>query len=162
MKVNNKPNKHLFDIYYQSSLVHPNIIVPKEIYSFNDKQFVVFEKPNAVRLSSLIESDEFNGAYQNILDIVQQLLSIVSQLNNLGFMHRNLNSEIIYINKYNNKVFLQELGTCTEANPTKQKILTNLLFTSPEMANYNSQYDKKTDLYSIGVIFFLLLYGHGP
>lgn len=50
-------------------------------------------------------------------------------------MHRNLNPDIIYLDKQNNKIFLLDCGTCCSIDEDKEKVKTNLLFTSPEMAD---------------------------
>jgi len=52
-------------------------------------------------------------------------------------------------------------SACSAAN-TDKKIITNLLFSSPEMVSPGEQINWKTDLYSVGVILYTMLYGYGP
>lgn len=48
-------------------------------------------------------------------------------------MHRNINPDAFYLNKQICKVYLLDMGTCCELNYRKDKIKTNLIFSSPEM-----------------------------
>jgi len=68
-------------------------------------------------------------------------------------MHRNLNPNDIWLSKFNNKIHLLNLGTCTHICRTRNKIETVLICTSPEMAKFKEYYDKRTDIWSIGIIF---------
>lgn len=99
---------------------------------------------------------------KSIIDIISQILGIVKFLHLNEIMHRNINPDCFYLNKQLCKVFLLDMGSCCKIKECKQKIKSNLIFSSPEMVTPNKSYDESTDIWSIGVILQCLLHGHSP
>lgn len=54
------------------------------------------------------------------------------------------------------------MGSCSPNSASREKIKTNLFFSSPEMVNFNDFYDKRTDIWSVGIICYTLLFHKLP
>lgn len=48
-------------------------------------------------------------------------------------MHRNINPDIFYFNKSLCKIYMFDFGSCCTIKDSRQKIVTNLIFSSPEI-----------------------------
>jgi len=54
-----------------------------------------------------------------------------------NIMVRNINPEMMFFNRSNNTLIIYDLGSCSVNTASKEKIKTNLFFSSPEMVRYN-------------------------
>lgn len=113
--------------------------------------------PQGDCLKDLLENDHFKGDLISIVDIIIQILNTLQYFNSIGVIHRNLNPTIFWINTHNNKLTLLDCSSACYASSADKKIITNLLFSSPEMVSPGKNISSKTDLYSIGVIMYTML-----
>ena len=96
--------------------------------------------------------------------IIQQILSAVSYCHQKNICHRDLKPENCLLNKNmeDPKVTIIDFGTSTyfvKGKKMNEKFGTPY-YIAPEVLKFN--YDHKCDLWSIGVILFILLCGYPP
>ena len=80
------------------------------------------------------------------MDILIQMLNTLKYLHSNGVIHRNINPNIFYLNTHNNKLTLIDCSSVCPAAKADKKIITNLLFSSPEMVSPGESISYKTDL----------------
>lgn len=105
--------------------------------------------------------------YKNVKNAIQKLLEIIVYINSQGVIHRKVQPK--YIIYDGNQLMLSGFGDSAlfshkifEKWSIKFSLFTNdnPLFASPEM--FKGNYTEKTDVWSIGVLTFLLLTGKFP
>jgi len=113
-------------------------------------------------LSEFISKNEFCDNYKAATDVIGQMISIIKYLHTNGIMHRNLTPDSFIIDTVTHKLQLLDLGTCCEIGILTERPNTNILFSAPEMITKEGTYDKSVDIFSIGIIYFMMLYGISP
>lgn len=91
-----------------------------------------------------------------------QVLCAVNYLHQKGFVHRDLKPENICLD-HDNHVKVIDFGTArklTKGKRLKQTIGTPF-YMAPEIFNVN-KYDEKVDLWSLGIVLYILLTGKAP
>lgn len=155
---------------------HKNIIQLIEFFEEEDKFFLIFEKINGGPLLSHIQRRiQFTENEASL--IIKDLASALKFIHQKGIAHRDLKPENILCYSESSvcpvKICDFDLGSKVIQNesspistPTLLSPVGSPLFMSPEIAsNFTGQatpYDKKTDLWSLGVIMYILLSGNPP
>ena len=166
------------EINILSKIDHPNIIRLYEI--FEDKRYIslimelceggdLFQKIN-----ELAEKDK-SFSEKEAVKIFKQLMSAVSYCHSQGICHRDLKPEnILFLNKNPDspikiidfglsKIF-GELKPIMKGNKIEKNIMSlkvgTAYYMSPEVLQGN--YDNKCDIWSCGVILYIMLCGYPP
>ena len=96
--------------------------------------------------------------------IIQQILQAVSYCHNLGIVHRDLKPENVLIDKeLNNTLKIIDFGTSVQFDKQKEVLKTThgtSYYIAPEVLQ--KKYDERCDVWSIGVILYILLSGKPP
>ena len=147
------------------TLQHSNILKVQEFYQNQNYFFIVTELLNGGELFDRIQSlsyfDEKSAA-----KVMQQLIRAVSYLHKNGLTHRDLKPEnIVYeTNDEDSNIKLIDFGTATKYDPSDEKNLNARLGTAyyiaPEVLKQD--YDNRCDIWSAGVIMYILLCGSPP
>lgn len=144
-------------------LDHPNILKVLEFYQNEKYFFIVTEFLEGGELfDRIMEIQSFSE--ENSTQVMEQVLSAVLYLHKHGFIHRDLKPEnIIFETKdVNSKIKVIDFGTsCAfeKGNKLKKKLGTPY-YIAPEVLKRN--YDEKCDVWSSGVIMYILLCGYPP
>ena len=145
------------------SLDHPNIVKVLEFYQ-NDKYFFIVTEylEGGELFDRIMECQSFTEGAS--VEVMQQILSAVLYLHRQGFIHRDLKPEnIIFETKdLHSKIKVIDFGTsCAyeKGNKLKKKLGTPY-YIAPEVLKRN--YDEKCDVWSSGVIMYILLCGYPP
>lgn len=157
----------LKEIQVLSKLDHPNIIKVYEYFIDKKFYYVVTELASGGELYDQIAKIQ----YYNETDaacIMQQLLSAVCYLHNNNIVHRDLKPENMMLEtnvKGDLSIKLIDFGAANfYSNDEKDGKLTLKVGTpyyiAPEVIKKN--YDNKCDLWSCGVIMYILLCGYPP
>ena len=96
-------------------------------------------------------------------DLIRQSLQALKHLHDLGVVHRDLKPENILFDRDMSTVKLIDFGMSkilTDENALMNTKLGTPYYISPEILK--GKYDKSCDMWSIGVIAFVLLTGEPP
>lgn len=142
---------------------HPNIIKVYEFYQDPRFFYMVIELCTGGELFERIQN-EHNFNEKTAAKIMYQVLSAVNYCHKNKVVHRDLKPEnVMYESlKPDSLLKLVDFGTSTVFDPKekmKQKIGTPF-YIAPEVLD--QKYDEKCDIWSCGVIMYILLCGRPP
>ena len=149
------------EINILKTMDHPNIVKIFEFYSNKDSYNIIMEYCKGGKLVSEIRNyapfDEKYTAY-----VMYQIFSAINYCHNMNIIHRDLKPESILIvnkNKSNNypNIKISDFGmsTVVEKNTVQNKIIGTIYYVAPEVIN--KKYNGKCDIWSCGVIMYVLL-----
>ena len=171
-------NKFRNEINILSKVDHPNIIRLYEIFEDNRYISIIMEYCTGgdlfQKINELAEKDQ-SFSEKEAVKIFKQLISAVSYCHSQGICHRDLKPDnIIFLNKEPNsqikvidfglsKIF-GEIKPIMKGNKIEKNIMSlrvgTAYYMSPEVLQGN--YDNKCDIWSCGVILYILLCGYPP
>ncbi|MBX7044247.1 MAG: serine/threonine protein kinase [Ignavibacteria bacterium] len=143
---------------------HNNIV---NIYDFIEQDgyfFIVTEFLEGMPLDKLIEANRLYST-DNSVSIFRQILSGIDYAHRNGIVHRDLKpSNIIVSSDYTAKILDFGIAKLSDTNKSMTKTGTkmgSLYYMSPEQV-LGREIDFRTDIYSLGVVFFEMLTGKIP
>ncbi|KAJ8356822.1 hypothetical protein SKAU_G00196160 [Synaphobranchus kaupii] len=156
---------------------HRNILELVEFFEEEEKFYLVFEKLRGGSvLTHIHKRRHFNEQEASI--VVQEIASALDFLHNKGMAHRDLKPENILCEHGDKispvKICDFDLGSGIKLNSDSSPISTPELLTPCGSAEYMapevveafseeaSMYDKRCDLWSLGVILYIMLSGYPP
>ncbi|OQS03082.1 kinase [Thraustotheca clavata] len=141
---------------------HENIIrLLKDFHQF-DHEHLVFEycaKGSLFDFMSLSSSKHFSPA--KTLNYFTQIVNGVLYMHKRGYAHCDLSLETIYITE-KDVIKLGDFGLATEIGKLKSNAVGKYFYMAPEM-HTNDVYDPAlVDVWSLGIILFIMLTGFAP
>ena len=144
---------------------HPNIIKLYDIYENENYIYIIMEYCSGGDLLSYFEYNDYELPETKVCEIIHKLSMAIYYLHSYGIVHRDLKPENILMTDLSAQADIRLLDfglskivgneeKCTEPYGT-------LSFVAPEVLQ-GKPYDKSVDLWSIGIITFLLLCGYLP
>lgn len=156
----------LHELKFLCELNHPNIEKIHSIYETDDVIHVVTENELGERLSTRLQQKHKLSEEETVI-IIKQVLSALMYLHSKGICHRNLKIDVIYLRSTPSglQVKLGGFAFATEFIVNGQQVLLDSvvglpLFIAPEVLI--GYYNSKCDLWSLGVITYMLLFGRTP
>jgi len=93
--------------------------------------------------------------------IIRQILNGYDEINNCGFIHRDLKPENILIMN-DDTLKITDFGFCEKMNCVSSKIVGTEGYMPPEVLKNENLIPQQIDVFSLGVILFLLVAGEFP
>jgi len=156
------------EINIVSKLNHPHIIKLLGEGEFQNQPFIVMELLKGNSLAFQLER-KIKFKISDIIEIIYQLAESLSYIHNNGIIHRDLKPGNIFLINDGNHINIKlldfgigwiiELGAIEE----KKEIAGTFGYMSPEATGIlEKRIDERSDLYSLGVIFYHLLTADPP
>jgi calcium-dependent protein kinase len=155
------------EINILKSLDHPNILKVYEFFNTPRRLFIITELCTGGELFDKITQDKFFDEKLSA-HIMRQLLSAVQFCHSNGIIHRDLKPENILIESSEEAkkdyftIKVIDFGTSDKLRKNKlmDKKIGTPYYIAPEVLN--NAYNEKCDLWSCGVIMYILLCGSPP
>ena len=155
----------LNEIEILKKLDHPKILKVIDFYSTLKKYYIITEYcPEGELFNEIIKVGKFDEGQAAF--IINQILKAVTYCHKMNIIHRDIKPENIMItNREKNgclQVKLIDFGTAKifEKGHQENKYVGSSYYMAPEIIK--RKYDEKCDLWSIGVILYILLTGRPP
>ena len=139
---------------------HPNIVKIFEFYISDKNYYLITEYCEGGSLFDLIMKNK--GPFTEIQAsyIMHQIFSVVNYCHKMKIIHRDLKPENILVQKNDNgfvKIKICDFGTSLTFNrgEIQDKIVGSIYYIAPEVLQ--KKYNSKCDLWSCGVIMYILL-----
>ncbi|SHF50405.1 Stk1 family PASTA domain-containing Ser/Thr kinase [Ornithinibacillus halophilus] len=154
-----------FDREAQSatSLSHQNIV---NIYDVGEEDQILFMAMEFVDGMTLKEYIQRFGPIDvpEAIDIMKQITSAITHAHENGIVHRDIKPQNILIDSYGH-IKVTDFGIAVALSATSltqtNSVLGSVHYLSPEQAR-GGLATKKSDIYSLGIVFFELLTGRLP
>lgn len=157
---------------------HPNIVQLLEYFEEDDKFYLIFEK---MRGGSLLSHLQRNVCFSEneARDVVRHISNGLKFLHDKGIAHRDLKPENILCTRTDSvcpvklcdldlasKIMLHHYHSNSVTTPELQSPVGSAEFMAPEVVDAfvgeSLSYDKRCDLWSVGVILYIMLCGYPP
>lgn len=146
-----------------TELVHSNIVQVYDVGEENGMQYLVMEYVEGTDLKAYIK-DHFPIAYQEVIQIMEQILSAVKMAHEHNIIHRDLKPQNILIDR-NRVAKITDFGIAvalSEHSLTQTNtVLGSVHYLSPEQAR-GGMATKQSDIYSLGIMLYEMLTGTVP
>jgi len=153
------------EIDIMARVQHTNVLRLFEIFDTDQKLSLVMELVNGGELFYKIVD---KGSYSELeaRDIVRQLVEGVDYLHNQGIAHRDLKPENLLCSETESGMVIKiadfGLSKAFSGESALQTSCGTPDYAAPEVLRMDGVYDKSVDLWSIGVITYVLLCGFPP
>mgnify|MGYP000385443754 FL=1 len=151
------------EIRILKSLEHPNIVRTYEYFENSQRIYIVMEHCKGGELfEEVIKQQHFEET--QCASIMQQLISAVAYLHENNIVHRDLKPENILLEQEHDllNIKLVDFGAATfyEKNKKLKRVIGTSFYVAPEVLT--KKYNHMCDLWSCGVIMYVLLAGYPP
>lgn len=146
-----------------TSLTHPHIVDIYDVGEDGDIHYLVMQFVEGQTLKEYITS---NGPLtpEQALPIMRQLVSAISNAHYNGIVHRDIKPQNILMD-HDGNVIITDFGIAMALSATAytktNSVLGTVHYLSPEQAR-GGMATKKSDIYSLGIVFYELLTGKLP
>ncbi|MEN8699406.1 Stk1 family PASTA domain-containing Ser/Thr kinase [Bacillus infantis] len=146
-----------------TSLAHPNIVSIYDVGEEDSIYYIVMEYVEGQTLKQYIQQHS-PVPIDTALDIMKQLLSAISHAHQHHIVHRDIKPHNILVDRIGN-VKITDFGIAMALSSTSitqtNSVLGSVHYLSPEQAR-GGMANKKSDIYSLGIVMFELLTGRLP
>ncbi|SOV81309.1 calcium-dependent protein kinase 5 [Plasmodium sp. gorilla clade G3] len=151
------------EILIMKQMDHPNIIKLYEVYEDNEKLYLVLELCDGGELFDKIVKYGSFSEYE-AYKIMKQIFSALYYCHSKNIMHRDLKPEnILYVDKTEDSpIQIIDWGFASKCmnNHNLKSVVGTPYYIAPEILR--GKYDKRCDIWSSGVIMYILLCGYPP
>ncbi|MCM2533462.1 Stk1 family PASTA domain-containing Ser/Thr kinase [Neobacillus pocheonensis] len=146
-----------------TSLNHPNIVNIYDVGEENELYYIVMEYVDGQTLKQYIQQNS-QLRVEEAIGIMRQLTSAISDAHQNHIIHRDIKPHNILVD-HNGNVKITDFGIAMALSATSitqtNSVLGSVHYLSPEQAR-GGMANKKSDIYSLGIVMFELLTGRLP
>ncbi|CAH2713307.1 Serine/threonine-protein kinase PrkC [Neobacillus rhizosphaerae] len=146
-----------------TSLAHPNIVNIYDVGEENDLYYIVMEFVDGMTLKQYIQQKS-PLRVEEAIGIMRQLTSAISHAHQNHIIHRDIKPHNILVDNEGN-VKITDFGIAMALSATSitqtNSVLGSVHYLSPEQAR-GGMANRKSDVYSLGIVMFELLTGRLP
>ena len=150
-----------------SRLQHPNIVTLHDFGHDQGLPYIVMEFVEGATLSDVMRRKRYLRV-REFMPIAVQILSAIGEAHSAGLVHRDIKPDNIMIcprRGSDDVVKVLDFGLARvmshQVEITKHNLMGTALYLSPEQI-MGKRVDQRADVYSLGVLFYLLLSGKRP
>ena len=151
------------EISILKSLNHQNIVKIYEVIETNDNFYIIFEYISGGELQKFIlNQGRLNQT--TIMNFFYQLVVGISYLHNNNIIHRDLKPENILLTK-NEEIKIIDFGLAIKLDKKNQMLNSqcgSINYCSPEIIKGEEYNGKLADIWSIGIILYVMNCGNPP
>jgi len=151
------------EVQIMKKVNHPNVLKLYEVFEDDEEFFLVMELVTGKELfDKIVERGQYSEA--DASNIVRQIVSAVEYLHGQGIAHRDLKPENLLSAEVDGMETIKIADFGFSKNFGEEKLMTSCGspgYVAPEVLTCES-YDKSVDLWSVGVIIYILLCGYPP
>ena len=144
---------------------HPNIVKLYDVYEDIERIHIIMELIEGPDLFCYLEQKDFDIEESEANKIINKLSSALYYLNVFGIVHRDIKPENILLTNnslnYDIKIIDFGLGIILGPKEKSEQPFGTVSYASPEVLCGN-EYDKSVDIWSLGILTYLLLVGRLP
>ncbi|CAM3415104.1 serine/threonine protein kinase PrkC [Aeromicrobium ponti] len=146
-----------------TSLAHPNIVNIYDVGEEDSIYYIVMEYVDGQTLKQYIQQNS-PVRIDEALEIMKQLTSAISHAHQNHIIHRDIKPHNILVDRHGN-VKITDFGIAMALSATSitqtNSVLGSVHYLSPEQAR-GGMANRKSDIYSLGIVMFELLTGRLP
>ena len=141
---------------------HPNIVSLYDVFENEEYFYIIMEYCDGGDLFSYLEERNFRLPEQQVCEIIHKICTAVYYIHSFGIAHRDLKPENILMTSTGD-IKIVDFGLSKMIGPEEKckEPYGTLTYVAPEIVK-DEPYSKQVDLWSIGVMTFLMLGGHLP
>ena len=156
------------DIEITKKLSHPNVIKNYEFYRDKDFIYIVSQFYEGGEMLDHLEKSNFLLEAE-AQQVIRQVLEVISYAHSQGVTHRDIKLQNILLKKKVEigdsnpyEIAVIDWGCSCTFDRTKKltEFIGTLIYMAPEV--FQRKYDEKADIWSIGVLTYILLTGEPP
>mmetsp|Transcript_16923 Transcript_16923/g.28659 ORF Transcript_16923/g.28659 Transcript_16923/m.28659 type:complete len:291 (+) Transcript_16923:114-986(+) len=161
----NDYERFINEIQILNVLDHPNILKMFEFYEDEKRLYLVSDLCTGGELYDEIVARKFLDE-KTASQITGQILSAVDYFHKKGIVHRDIKPENILLDsKRSNNIKLVDFRAAVVLNQDSSQDMIKSIYGTPYYVAPEvlfSEYDEKCDIWSVGIILYLLLTGKPP
>ena len=147
-----------------SHLNHPNITQFIDFFPKGGEYIIVMDYEEGSDLKALLRKKKGPFEFKTACKIAGQVLDAFQYAHEKRILHRDIKPENIILDKDGNAKIM-DFGIAKMSSATTQKTAFSMispLYTPPERFDRNSEVDVRSDIYSLGIVFYEIFTGKHP
>ncbi len=144
-----------------SHISHPNILNVTDFGTDGNAVYIVFEGVEGETLKELILR-EGKLSLERAADIARQIAAGLVAAHRKGYVHSHLSSENVFLADAADESDLVKITEIGSVRNHDEVSIKDLEYLAPEQNSSVAEADERSDIYSLGVIFYEMLAGEVP
>jgi serine/threonine-protein kinase len=154
------------EAHRHQKLVHPNIIPVTDVFESGGATCIVMKLINGPSLSGMLENQPNKRLdVDAAVPIIKDILNALDYAHRQGIVHRDVKPSNVLIDE-SNRAILIDFGIALAMGEDRLtrtgEIVGTTLYLSPEQINSPKTIDHRSDIYSVGCVFYEMLTGRPP
>jgi eukaryotic-like serine/threonine-protein kinase len=147
-------------------LHHPNIVPVPEVFEAEGNTWIVMKLIEGTSLSALLDSRANKRLdVKDGIGIIKDILDALNYAHRHGIVHRDVKPSNVMVD-HNGKVWLLDFGIAIAMGEQRRtrtgQVVGTLSYMSPEQISKPRTIDHRSDVYSVGCMFYEMLTGRPP